>query len=114
MTAGSTLRFLTEICAWVATLWALWPHSVALALLSVVVLIGLPAVFATPGDKRHVIVAVPGGVTVGLTILQIAAAVVAAWIAWIPLAAAAVTLVAAVTVSYELPRWRRLLSQPHP
>jgi hypothetical protein len=107
--AGSALRFATELIAWVATPWALAPHSVVLAVLSVVVLIGLPTVFATPGDKRHVIVAVPGPVTIMLVALQLVAAVAAAWVAWPAAAGVAVSALAAVTVVFELPRWRRLL-----
>ncbi|MCK2216833.1 hypothetical protein MF672_024000 [Actinomadura sp. ATCC 31491] len=104
----SVFRFATELVAWVATPWALAPHSVVLAVLSVVLLIGLPTVFATPGDKRQVIVAVPGAVTVALVALQLVAAVAAAWAAWHAVAAAAVTVLAVVTVVLELPRWRRL------
>ncbi|MEV0586400.1 hypothetical protein [Nonomuraea sp. NPDC050310] len=108
---GSALRFATEVVAWVATPWALWSTSVPLAVLSVLLLIGLPTVFATPGSRPHVLVPVPGWVTVGLVVLQIAAAVVCAWLIWIPLLASATTLLAAVTVASELPRWRWLLER---
>lgn len=104
----SALRFLTELVAWVATPWALAPHSVVLAVASVVLLIGLPTVFATPGDKRQVIVPVPGLVTVALVLLQLVAAVLAAWAAWPRPVAVAVTVLAAATVVTELPRCRRL------
>ncbi|MEU4545951.1 hypothetical protein [Nonomuraea dietziae] len=103
---GSALRFATELVAWIATPWALAPHSVPLAVLSVIVLIGLPTLFSTPGDKRHVIVAVPGVVTILLVLLQLVAAVVSSWLAWAPAVAVVVSLLAAAT---ELPRWRRLL-----
>ncbi|MCW3816103.1 hypothetical protein ONA91_16800 [Micromonospora sp. DR5-3] len=105
---ASALRFLTELVAWVATPWALAPHSAALAVASVLVLIGLPTVLATPGDKKHVVVPVPGAVTIGLVVLHVVAAVVSAWFAWPRLAAAAVTALALATVATELPRWRRL------
>lgn len=58
--AASALRFGTEIVAWVATPWALAGRSWLLAVLSLVILIGLPTLFSTPGDKSNVIVAVPG------------------------------------------------------
>ncbi|WP_431900051.1 hypothetical protein [Nonomuraea sp. bgisy101] len=106
---GSALRFTTELAAWIATPWALAPHSVALAVLSVIVLIGLPTVFATPGDKRQVIVAVPGFVTILLVALQLVAAVAASWVAWAPAVAAVVSVLAAATVVTEIPRWRRLV-----
>ncbi|QFZ77350.1 hypothetical protein GFH48_32330 [Streptomyces fagopyri] len=47
---ASVLRFAAELVAWVATPWALSTYSWLLAVLAVVVLIGLPTVFSTPGD----------------------------------------------------------------
>ncbi|MDR8412338.1 hypothetical protein MTP10_26830 [Nonomuraea sp. 3-1Str] len=108
--AGSALRFATELIAWVATPWALASHSVALAVLSVVVLIGLPTLFSTPGDKRSVIVAVPGFVTILLVLLQLVAAVAASWVAWPAAVAVVVSVLAVATVAFEVPRWRWLLS----
>ncbi|MEU1387745.1 MULTISPECIES: hypothetical protein [unclassified Nonomuraea] len=107
---ASVFRFASELVAWVAAPWALLPGSVWQAVLSVVVLIGLPTVFATPGDKRGVPVAVPGFVTVGLVALQLVVAVAAAWVAWHAVVAAVVTVLAVVTVVLELPRWRWLLT----
>ncbi|GIE85353.1 hypothetical protein [Actinoplanes regularis] len=107
---ASALRFLTELIAWVATPWALWSYSPILAIAAVVLLIGLPTVFGTPGDKPGgVIVPVPGAVTVLLVLLQIVAAAVAAWVAWPWWAAAPVTVLCLVVPFTELPRWRRLL-----
>lgn len=101
-------RFATELVAWVATPWALAGYSWPLAVLSVVVLIGLPTCFSTPGDKAKVMVAVPGWVTILLVLLQLVAAAVSSWIAWPLWAAVVVTLLAAVTVVTEQPRWRWL------
>jgi heme A synthase len=92
----------------VATPWALASWSVPAAVVAVIVLIGLPTVFATPGDKARPVVAVPGPVTILLVILQLAAAVVAAWFAWPTLVAIAVSLLALATVITEQPRWRWL------
>ncbi|GAA5040237.1 hypothetical protein [Streptomyces siamensis] len=107
---ASVLRFATEIVAWVATPWALAGHSWLLAVLSVVLLIGLPTVFSTPGDKAHVIVAVPGPVTILLVLLQLAAAVVSSWVVWPLWAAVLVSAMAAATILTERPRWRWLIS----
>ncbi|AUY51869.1 hypothetical protein [Streptomyces sp. CB01881] len=107
---ADALRFLAELVAWVATPWALAPHSVVLAVLSVVVLIGLPTVLATPGDKKQVLVAVPGAVTIGLVVLQLAAAVVSSWLAWPAPVAVVVTVLAAACAVTEVPRWRGLLA----
>ncbi|MEU6993354.1 hypothetical protein ABZ953_22185 [Streptomyces sp. NPDC046465] len=108
--AASALRFTTELVAWVATPWALAGHSWLLAALSVVVLIGLPTVFSTVGDKANVIIPVPGSVTILLVLLQLAAAVVSSWLAWPVWAAVPVTLLAAAALVTERPRWRWLMS----
>lgn len=107
---ASVLRFATELVAWVATPWALWDHSRLLAVVAVAVLIGLPTVFSTPGDKKQVIVPVPGPVTVLLVLLQLAAAVVAAWAVWPAWAAVVVSALAATTLITERPRWRWLMA----
>lgn len=111
---ASVLRFATELVAWVATPWALWKHSWLLAVLSVLVLIGLPTVFSTPGDKKQVIIPVPGPVTILLVLLQLAAAVISAWFAWPVWAAVLASLLAATTLVTEHRRWRWLISlNPH-
>ncbi|WP_392960740.1 hypothetical protein [Streptomyces sp. LN245] len=107
----SVLRFATEIVAWVATPWALSDRSWLLAVASVVLLIGLPTVFATPGDKSNVLVPVPGWVTVLLVLLQLVAAVVFSWLAWPGWAAVPVTVLAAATCVTERGRWQWLLSR---
>jgi hypothetical protein len=106
-----SLRFASEIVAWVATPWALWSWSIPLAILSVVVLIGLPAVFGTPGDRPggRSPVAVPGIVTILLVLLQLVAATASAWIAWPAWVAVLVTLLCLAAVVTEQPRWRALL-----
>ncbi|MDC2956293.1 hypothetical protein [Streptomyces gilvifuscus] len=107
---ASVLRFATELVAWIATPWALWPYSPPLAVLAVVLLIGLPTVFATPGDKANVVVAVPGWATVLLVLLQLVAAVVSAWWLMPVWAAVLVSLLAAATLVSEGPRTRWLLA----
>ncbi|MGW2779991.1 hypothetical protein ACWC3X_01850 [Streptomyces populi] len=104
----SVLRFATEIVAWVATPWALADRSWLLAVASVVLLIGLPTVFSTPGDKANVLVPVPGRVTVLLVLIQLVAAVVFSWLAWPARAAVPVTLLAVTTCVTERRRWKWL------
>ncbi|MEU3455519.1 hypothetical protein ABZ671_18255 [Micromonospora sp. NPDC006766] len=106
------MRFAVESVAWVATPWALSGVSIPLAVAAVVVLIGLPTIFATPGDKAHVLVSVPGYVTIGMVVLQMAAAAVASWIAWPTVVASIVSVLVAATIVAELPRWRWLLVHP--
>ncbi|MEV4073746.1 hypothetical protein ACGFJC_11655 [Nonomuraea fuscirosea] len=110
-TLASVFRFATELVAWMATPWALSSYSPPLAVLAAVVLIALPTLFATPGDKRKVIVAVPGYVTILLVVLHVVAAVAAAWAAWHAVVAAVVSVLAVVTVVLELPRWRWLVKR---
>lgn len=107
---GSALRFTTELIAWIGAPWALAPHSILLAIGSVVVLIGLPTFFQTPGDKPRVVVPVPGVVTILLVLLQLVTAVVAAWFAWPVVVAIVVSVLAAACVVTEQPRWRWLVS----
>ncbi|MGV9640619.1 hypothetical protein [Streptomyces sp. NPDC003514] len=107
---ASALRFATELVAWVATPWALSRHSWLLAVLSLVVLIGLPTLFSTPGDNAHVIISVPGWGTILLVLLQLVAAVISAWLIWPAWAAVLVSALAAVTLLTERRRWRWLLA----
>jgi len=107
--AASVLRFATELVAWVATPWALAGHSWLLAAVSLAVLIGLPTLLSTPGDKTSVIIAVPGWATVLLVLLQLAAAVTASWVVWPVWAAVPVSVLAAATLITERRRWRWLV-----
>ena len=113
---ADVLRVLVELIAWVAAPWALWRYSILLAILAPVLLIGLPAVIGTPGDTKNVVapVAVPGWATVGLVLMELGAAVAAAWALWPVPVAAVVTLLAAACVVTEQPRWRVLLRRSRP
>ncbi|MCD0482642.1 hypothetical protein [Streptacidiphilus sp. ASG 303] len=105
---AALLRVATELTAWTAAPWALARHSVVLAVLADVLLIGLPALLSTPGDKKSTLVPVPGPVTIVLVLLQLDAAVAGAWFAWPRPAAVAVTVLAAACLVLEQPRWRWL------
>lgn len=107
---ASALRFAAELVAWVATPWALATYSWLLAALAVVVLIGLPTVFSTPGDKKQVIIPVPGSVTILLVLLQLVAALTSAWLAWPVSVAVLVSLLVAATLVTERRRWRWLVA----
>ena len=107
-----SVRFAAEIIAMVATAWALWPVSIPLAIAAVLVLIGLPAVFSTPGDRPGGggPIAVPGAVTILFVVIDLVAATVAAWFVWPWWLAVAVTLLCVVVLGTEQTRWRALLS----
>ena len=103
------LRFSVEILAWIAGPWAvtevtfwLWPPAALL-------LIALPAVFSTRGDKRQVLVPTPGPARVLIEFLLHAVAIMGAWIAWPALVATPVTLVVAAAVVTGFPRLLWLL-----
>ncbi|MEW1613161.1 MULTISPECIES: hypothetical protein [unclassified Streptomyces] len=85
-----------------------------LAVVSVVLLLALLTVFVTPGDngmaREHILVPVPGVVTVGVMLLHLAVAVVSSWVAWPTWGAVAVAVLAAAGLIAEQPRWRRLLA----
>jgi hypothetical protein len=80
------------------------------SVVSLLVLIGLPAVFGTPGDKKQVMVAVPGVVTIAFMVMQLAGAVWGAEMMLPRWALAAVCVLAVVTIVAEIPRWRWLVS----
>jgi membrane protein YdbS with pleckstrin-like domain len=107
------LRFLAELAAWVGAPWALWRHSILLAVGAVALLIGLPALFSTPDDRPSggALVSVPGIGTILLVLMQLAAATVAAWVIWPAWAAAAVTALCLIVLVTEQPRWRWLLRE---
>ncbi len=104
------LRFLAELLAWVGAPWALWSHSPFMAVVATVLLIGLPAVFGTPGDRPggDAPVSVPGSVTIGLVLVELAAATASAWVLWAGWTAASVTVLCLVVIVTEQPRWRTL------
>ena len=108
------LRFLAELIAWVGTCLALWPHSIPLAIAALVLLIGPPAIFATPGDRPggDGLIAAPGIVTILSVLAHLAAATAAAWAIWPWWVAATVTALCVVVVGTEQPRWRSLTRVP--
>ncbi|MGW6936505.1 hypothetical protein ACWGE0_41080 [Lentzea sp. NPDC054927] len=106
------LRFLAELIAWVIVPLALWSHSALLAIGAVVVLIGLPAIFSTPGDRPSgvALVPVPGFVTILLVLIQLAAATAAAWVLGPSWFALGVTVLCVIVTVTEQPRWRWLMA----
>ena len=106
-----SLRFAAELTAMVATAWALWPVSIPLAIAAAVVLIALPAVFSTPGDRPGGggPIAVPGVVTILFVVIDLAAATVAAWVVWPWWLALAVTILCLVVIGTEQTRWKALI-----
>jgi len=106
---SSGLRFLVEVIAWVAGPWAAATHSFWLFIPAAVVLIGLPAIFSTRGDKRQIVVATPGPLRALLELgLQIVA-IGAAWVVWPVWLAVASTVAVAAAIATGIPRTMWLL-----
>ena len=103
------LRFLVELIAWVSGPWAATKIALWLALPAALVLVGLPSVFSTKGDKRQVLVPTPGPVRVLIELLLHAVAIAGAWIVWPALLSALITVVVAAALVTGLPRLRWLL-----
>jgi len=110
--ARGSVRFAAEVVTMVVITLTLWSHSILLAIVALVVLVGLPAVFSTPGDRPggDGPVAVPGFVTILILIASLAVGVVCAWLIWPWWAATVVTALCATVVFTEQPRWRSLRS----
>jgi hypothetical protein len=109
--SASAPRFLIEIIAWIAAPWALAPHSIWLAVLVDVLLIGLPTVFGMPGAKKQKnpvsIAAVPA---IALELLQPVAACVSAFAAWPAVVAYSVVAASLAACLLQLHRWRWMLT----
>jgi len=108
--ASSATRFGIELAAWLAGPWAAaelvgawWAVPVAL-----VVLMGLPATFNTPGDKNVDGIATPGPIRIGIEMLLLVVAIASAWYVWPTWAAILVTLLGLAMVATGVPRYRWL------
>ena len=102
-------RFACELIAWIAGPWAIATYSIWLVAPSLIVLIGLPAVFSTPGDKNKIVVPTPGPIRVLIELMLYAVAAVAPWFVWPTWAASASGLVVVMAVVLGLPRFLWLL-----
>ena len=101
---SSGFRFLTELIAWVAGPWAASAVSAWLIVPVLVVLVGLPSIFSTPGDKKQIVVATPGPVRLLIEGLQYAVAAVAPWLVWPAWAAVICSMVVIVAIALGLSR----------
>ena len=108
VSAGS--RFAVELVAWIAGPWAasIVAGSAWVVLPALLVLVGLPAMFNTPGDKHTDGIATPGPIRIGIELFLLAVAIVGAWIVWPDWAAIAVTIVGVVMAVSGVARYRWL------
>jgi len=106
---SATLRFLSELIAWVAGPWAAALWSNWLILPALILLVGLPGVFSTRNDKRQIVVATPGPVRVGLELLLYAVAAIAPWFVWSAQAATLAVGIVVASLAAGVPRFLWLL-----
>lgn len=111
--ASSATRFGIELVAWIAGPWAAadrvgswWPVP-----LVAIVLVGLPALFNTPGDKKITGVPTPGPLRIGIEMLLMVVAVASSWAVWPAWAGAIVTALAAALLITGFPRYRWLAAR---
>lgn len=106
---SASSRFAVEIIAWVAGPWVAASISPWLVIPAIAILIGLPAIFSTVGDKRKIVVATPGPVRVAIELLLYIVAIAAPWTVWPLWLAVLTTAIALIAFVSGLRRTRRLL-----
>ena len=98
------LRFGTELIAWIAGPWAAGAYSAWLIVPALAVLVGLPSVFSTPGDKNVVVVPTPGPLRVLIELFIYSVALLAPWMVWPQPVVVATSLVVVASVATGIPR----------
>ena len=93
--------------AWVTGPWAY--QSVLLAVPSAVILIALPAIFSTVGDKRQVVIGTPRPLRLFLEFGLYGVAVAGAWLVWPVWIGAIATLIVIASLITGSPRAKWLL-----
>jgi hypothetical protein len=113
---SASTRFAIEVAAWVAGPWAAADLTGSwLATIPVLaILVALPGVFSTTGDKRHIVVAVPGRVRLFIEILLTVVAIYSAHIVWTYVGAIVVAVIALAMFVAGAPRARWLFSNDPP
>lgn len=107
---SSSTRFIIEVVAWIAGPCATGEvlGSPWWAVPALIVLVALPAVFNTPGDKHTTGIATPGPIRIAIEMLLLVVAIVAAWIVWPEWLAVLVTLVGVMLLRSGVARYRWL------
>lgn len=108
------LRFGSELIAWIAGPWLAYEWSSWASLPALVVLMALPGVFSTPGDKNHIVVPTPGPIRILIELLLYAVAAVAPWFVWPPWLALGCDLVVLSSTALGAPRFQWLATGAAP
>jgi len=106
---SSITRFLSELVAWISGPWLAFTFHPWLAPVALIVLVGLPSIFSTPGDKKTIVVATPAPIRIVIELILFAVAGFAPWWVWPDVAAMACSLLAGVTLLANLRRFGWLL-----
>ncbi|MDA1095509.1 MAG: hypothetical protein O3A25_19945 [Acidobacteria bacterium] len=79
--------------------WWAWEASGPISgIPTFLILLAIPALFSTRGDKRQIIVATPGPVRVAIEVAFFIIAAVGAWMAWSPYSGVGVAVIAVVAL----------------
>lgn len=109
---SASSRFAIELVAWVVGPWAAaartgqWWVAIPVA----IVLIAVPAIFSTRGDKKQVVVATPGTLRVVIELALLVVAIVGAWDVLPTWAFASVIVIGAVMLASGRKRLQWLAS----
>lgn len=113
---SASTRFAIELAAWIAGPWAAadlagnWLVTIPV----LAIFVALPGVFSTTGDKRHVVVAVPGRIRLFIEILLAAVAIYSSLVVWTYIGAIAVAVIALAMFVAGAPRAKWLFSNKPP
>ena len=99
------LRFGVELIAWVAGPWLAYSWSVWALFPALLVLVALPGIFSTPGDKNHVVVPTSGPIRILIELLLYAVAAVAPWFVWPEWLAIASGAIVGLSLVFGFPRF---------
>lgn len=77
---GSGFRFLAEIIAWVTGTWVAGLVHPVWGVVALIVMVGLPTVFTTKRDKKHMMVDTLGPFRALIDLFQFAVAALAPWL----------------------------------
>ena len=110
---SAALRFAAELIAWIAGPWAAGTVSPWLIIPMLLVLVALPSVFSTPGDKNVIVVATPGPIRVLIEFMLYATALAGPWLVWPQAVAIATSLVVVAAVATGIPRIAWLFKGAH-
>ncbi len=98
------LRFGSELIAWIAGPWLAYSLSGWTLLPTLLLLVALPGVFSTPGDKNKIVVATPGPVRILIELSLYAVAAIAPWLVWPDWLAIGSGIIVGLSIAFGMPR----------